>query len=90
MLLIIIIIIIVKFVSDGFLLAVFAERCQMPSPENLWTKPGEHSVNKQTHTQTQKKKNNPPLPAYKLHIFIYLSCKYASNEVCVCIQSVLQ
>lgn len=44
-----------------------------------------------THTHIHAKKNNP-FHAYRLHIFIYLSCMYAFDEVCVyvCIQIVLQ
>lgn len=69
-----IIIVVIAIHTAGFLL-VSANSCQIPSPENLWTKPGEHSM----HTHTRKKNF-----AYRLRIFIYLSCMYAFNEVCVC------
>lgn len=42
-----------------------------------------------TKTHANAKKKNYPFFLHTDNIFIYLTCKYASNEVRVCIQSVL-
>lgn len=75
--LIIIVVTIIHTLSAGFLL-VSANSCQIPSPENLWTKPGEHMQKPFPHTEY-------------IYLFIYHVCMHL--EKCVCefsIQIVLQ
>lgn len=74
LILIIIIIVIAIYTLFAGILLVVANRFQMLSPKNLWTKPGEQSV------YTCKKKN---IHAYRLHIFIYLSSMHLYVRVCI-------
>lgn len=80
MLLIIIVVIAIHTLSAGFLLAVSPIVFQIPSPENLWTKPGEHSV--YTHTYTRKKKTTPFMHTDYIYLFIYHVCMHLMKCVC--------
>lgn len=76
LLIIIIVIIAIHTLSAGLLLAS-ADSRQILSPENLWTKPGEHCVH--THTYTQK---NPFMHTDYIYLFIYHVCMHLMKCVC--------